>query len=109
MIPRPPISTLTDTLLPYTTLFRSPGRFCIAGDQLGGGVFAVVFVYPRRLPDPASGAGTEKLVDETSRTGQFYRLRYLLAVGHGGFCLFGQGKWPDAFAGQAGALVHIGR
>src|SRR3546814_18283752 len=25
MIRRPPISTLTDTLFPYTTLFRSPG------------------------------------------------------------------------------------
>src|SRR3546814_17893187 len=24
MIPRPPISTLTDTLFPYTTLFQSP-------------------------------------------------------------------------------------
>src|SRR3546814_8021247 len=94
MIPRPPISTLTDTLLPYTTLFRSPGRFCIAGDQLGGGVFAVVFVYPRRLPDPASGAGTEKLVDETSRTGQFYRseeqtseLQSLMRISYAVFCL----------------------
>src|SRR3546814_9740312 len=26
MLPRPPRSTLTDTLLPYTTLFRSQGR-----------------------------------------------------------------------------------
>src|SRR3546814_7161746 len=26
MIPRPPISTRTDTLFPYTTLFRSQGR-----------------------------------------------------------------------------------
>src|SRR3546814_18264579 len=27
MIRRPPRSTRTDTLFPYTTLFRSPGRF----------------------------------------------------------------------------------
>src|SRR3546814_6516662 len=27
MIRRPPRSTRTDTLLPYTTLFRSPGRY----------------------------------------------------------------------------------
>src|SRR3546814_18301661 len=27
MIRRPPISTRTDTLFPYTTLFRSPGGF----------------------------------------------------------------------------------
>src|SRR3546814_1137621 len=26
MLPRPPISTRTDTLFPYTTLFRSPDR-----------------------------------------------------------------------------------
>src|SRR3546814_6400294 len=28
MIRRPPRSTRSDTLLPYTTLFRSPGGFC---------------------------------------------------------------------------------
>src|SRR3546814_19933679 len=30
MIRRPPRSTRTDTLFPYTTLFRSNGRFCSA-------------------------------------------------------------------------------
>src|SRR3546814_18155246 len=39
MIRRPPRSTRTDTLFPYTTLFRSPGRsidpFAQAGRQLG--------------------------------------------------------------------------
>src|SRR3546814_128651 len=34
MIRRPPRSTLTDTLFPYTTLFRSPG---VAARQVGGG------------------------------------------------------------------------
>src|SRR3546814_3248243 len=35
MIRRPPRSTLTDTLLPYTTLFRSNGRLsCVRGEQL---------------------------------------------------------------------------
>src|SRR3546814_5508569 len=29
MIRRPPRSTRTDTLFPYTTLFRSPAPFCI--------------------------------------------------------------------------------
>src|SRR3546814_3877904 len=33
MIPRPPRSTLTDTRLPYTTLFRSPA-ISAAGDFL---------------------------------------------------------------------------
>src|SRR3546814_3378434 len=30
MIRRPPRSTRTDTLFPYTTLFRSQGRRCVA-------------------------------------------------------------------------------
>src|SRR3546814_15986291 len=36
MIRRPQISTLTDTLLPYTTLVRSEGRTGEAGDDRGG-------------------------------------------------------------------------
>src|SRR3546814_15464219 len=33
MLPRPPRSTLTDTLLPYTTLFRSSWVFCLSAYQ----------------------------------------------------------------------------
>src|SRR3546814_16081477 len=41
MIRRPPVSTRTDTLFPYTTLFRSPWRAHIAidGVALDSGVF----------------------------------------------------------------------
>src|SRR3546814_17191481 len=34
MIRRPPISTRTDTLFPYTTLFRSPYRWLTHGDMV---------------------------------------------------------------------------
>src|SRR3546814_6243828 len=34
MIRRPPRSTLTDTLFPYTTLFRSPTLICSSGSRL---------------------------------------------------------------------------
>src|SRR3546814_21112433 len=34
MIRRPPRSTRTDTLFPYPTLFRSPGRGELLGDEL---------------------------------------------------------------------------
>src|SRR3546814_16315108 len=34
MIRPPPRSTRTDTLFPYTTLFRSPGRFSEAADKI---------------------------------------------------------------------------
>src|SRR3546814_16856034 len=42
MIRRPPRSTLTDTLFPYTTLFRSPApeRRMAAGTVLHRGLFA---------------------------------------------------------------------
>src|SRR3546814_4699975 len=38
MIPRPPRSTRTDTLFPYTTLFRSPGWGLDRPDCLGPGL-----------------------------------------------------------------------
>src|SRR3546814_3017725 len=38
MIRRPPISTRTDTLFPYTTLFRSDGRNLSDRDQFQGGL-----------------------------------------------------------------------
>src|SRR3546814_2572732 len=51
MIRRPPRSTRTDTLFPYTTLFRSFWRPRISG--------AAVILAPRKMPDhraaPASG------------------------------------------------------
>src|SRR3546814_3334778 len=45
MIRRPPISTLTDTLLPYTTLFRS-----VRADQQG----------PQHRDDPRHGSGRRR-------------------------------------------------
>src|SRR3546814_2061809 len=54
MIPRPPRSTRTDTLFPYTTLFRSPGA--VADQDFG-------VHCPRRADDcwPASfGADEER-------------------------------------------------
>src|SRR3546814_13345660 len=43
MIRRPPRSTRTDTLFPYTTLFRSPR-------QIGGGVFDPLWVPGAQQP-----------------------------------------------------------
>src|SRR3546814_946781 len=37
MIRRPPRSTLTDTLFPYTTLFRSPSACAASGECSAGG------------------------------------------------------------------------
>src|SRR3546814_16744678 len=48
MIRRPPRSTRTDTLFPYTTLFRAPGG--VDQDQLGvGPVHDAAYRVPRGL------------------------------------------------------------
>src|SRR3546814_2244823 len=62
MIRRPPRSTRTDTLFPYTTLFRSPGDILLAlykefknlGQQRCGNAVAIVLhAQLRRAAQPA--------------------------------------------------------
>src|SRR3546814_7962912 len=88
MIRRPPRSTRTDTLFPYTTLFRSPfgrspailtydkeagkivdvePRVWIAGmsDEGGGGSWVAAAIKQLDNPDAAEVAKIERLVDET--------------------------------------------
>src|SRR3546814_2402173 len=48
MIRRPPRSTRTDTLFPYTTLFRSDVDQALSQYMLGRGVF-----FPQKRDDPA--------------------------------------------------------
>src|SRR3546814_14970672 len=68
MIRRPPRSTRTDTLFPYTTLFRSePGR----GNAVGSGQ---VTRDARRAGSP-SGAGPEGRVEVEVRVDLLERLR----------------------------------
>src|SRR3546814_14201503 len=72
MIPRPPISTRTDTLFPYTTLFRSG----IAGDAHN--------VFPRgnTLLDPAFGILPQ--IAHTTLLGRVTQgLLTLVGVNHG--------------------------
>src|SRR3546814_20924864 len=58
-MPRPPISTRTDTLFPYTSLFRSVAhlsRIHLRQQFLGGGVDSRYrHVSKRRLPGIAAG------------------------------------------------------
>src|SRR3546814_10269856 len=50
MIPRPPRSTRTATLFPYTTLFRSRLAFAIDFHSTWSGVFYTVEEAPSRRP-----------------------------------------------------------
>src|SRR3546814_3385523 len=94
MIRRPPRSTRTDTLFPYTTLFRSARRLGRAAENpLGGQVFPrhadpdrnggrqaqprAARRYPRRRPDEARARSEE----HTSELQSLMRISYAV------FCL----------------------
>src|SRR3546814_2220719 len=49
MIRRPPRSTRTDTLFPYTTLFRSPLDRALLADHRGRGMFYLCALRVRQL------------------------------------------------------------
>src|SRR3546814_6054208 len=82
MIPRPPISTHTDTRFPYTTLFRSPDRRNPDDVRQAVGQHGA----PRRKPDPrqspqdgARAAGRSE--EHTSELQSLMRISYAV------FCL----------------------
>src|SRR3546814_16757515 len=58
MIRRPPRSTRTDTLFPYTTLFRSAGFYRVSTDH-----------HPRRRRNRRADRGTQKELAMTARRG----------------------------------------
>src|SRR3546814_16624409 len=66
MILRPPRSTRTDTLFPYTTLFRAVGLMAVmVALYLGARVFAVDGIEERR--SLAGGLGARALVPTEDR------------------------------------------
>src|SRR3546814_2445442 len=77
MIRRPPRSTRTDTLFPYTTLFRSRGRR-LAGAEAGGleGLARLPGAEIERLP-----GGADRSEEHTSELQSLMRISYAV------FCL----------------------
>src|SRR3546814_13672854 len=82
MIRRPPRSTRTDTLFPYTTLFRShrgdPGR--------GGGMSASAHPRPEQL-HAAKEAGLDALLTELRSEEHTSELQSLMRISYAVFCL----------------------
>src|SRR3546814_6490322 len=94
MIRRPPRSTRTDTLFPYTTLFRSCGplrqsRRALELKRVGGGLLVqtpdercldevALRIVSRRQPDPAEMARSEEHTSE---------LQSLMRISYAVFCL----------------------
>src|SRR3546814_1192858 len=90
MIRRPPRSTRTDTLCPYTTLFRSQGKGHLAPvDQLS-------VAPPGVLPGGA-----------TSRNEKFRDVRYRLAVPGGGLPPHPDGPLRPRLSPRRGGLFGL--
>src|SRR3546814_14704549 len=94
MIRRPPRSTRTDTLFPYTTLFRSVVGLALVGDHLGAvavgdGAAVAVAEAQRLLAGVGEGADAHRAFDDArvGRPGPGARragLQVLAAVGERG-------------------------
>src|SRR3546814_13721475 len=78
MIRRPPRSTRTDTLFPYTTLFRSPS---ISQRRKAVLRQAQDRRWPRGRPDAACGARRPRSEEHTSELQSLMRISYAV------FCL----------------------
>src|SRR3546814_7134403 len=76
MIRRPPRSTRTDTLFPYTTLFRSRGR-----GARGRGSSRSARSAARPPPAPTPGPATTRSEEHTSELQSLMRISYAV------FCL----------------------
>src|SRR3546814_5218699 len=94
MIRRPPRSTRTDTLFPYTTLFRSPGdREVGAGREAHGEVAAVVLrgarCRPRRCRRTVLGRGRHPVRRVLHQRSEEHtsELQSLMRISYAVFCL----------------------
>src|SRR3546814_4337374 len=95
MIRRPPRSTRTDTLFPYTTLFRSRRREI----DRAVGEFAVIlvrrqfdhqvgFVDTARQPEPLRPAGQAEIGEPRGRSEEHTsELQSLMRISYAVFCL----------------------
>src|SRR3546814_3099662 len=99
MIRRPPRSTLTDTLFPYTTLFRSLERFrgalilvLIVVASLT--VVLVAFIFRERRSEMAAAAAQQRLRESIESLAGGFRseehtseLQSLMRISYAVFCL----------------------
>src|SRR3546814_3051172 len=94
MIRRPPRSTRTDTLFPYTTLFRSdrePAPGALGGREAAGGVLAHAGVRQEpvdALVHPEGAAPHPGSVDVRDRSEEHTsELQSLMRISYAVFCL----------------------
>src|SRR3546814_6967062 len=90
MIRRPPRSTRTYTLFPYTTLFRSPhtAGFLVEPIQGEGGIRPASEAFMRGLRDLADELDLILVLDEVQRSEEHTsELQSLMRISYAVFCL----------------------
>src|SRR3546814_7458052 len=99
MIRRPPGSTLTDTLFPYTTLFRSDRferksvaslrvlRFVIAGTVAAGIFVFALLAGGSRTTEPVSDEMVERSYPDGRSEEHTSELQSLMRISYAVFCL----------------------
>src|SRR3546814_3747227 len=103
MIRRPPRSTRTDTLFPYTTLFRSAPRRCpSAGSPRAPSPAARRGFAPARARDrrAATGARSEEHTSE---------LQSLMRISYAVFCLKKKKKQTDTKTHYTAYILYVQR
>src|SRR3546814_3776144 len=107
MIRRPPRSTRTDTLFPYTTLFRSAGVPRAAAGAGPGAAAAVLTPWLRLLPLPRFVprylcAGMNRSEEHTSELQPLMRISYAV------FCLRNKTKFDtDQVVNHPAQMSHV--
>src|SRR3546814_8679466 len=89
MIRRPPRSTRTDTLFPYTTLFRSerPSPAC-GGGWVGGASAAAMLPKQQRRAEPPKAFPPHANVADPARSEEHTsELQSLMRISYAVFCL----------------------
>src|SRR3546814_9194037 len=86
---RPPRSTRTDTLFPYTTLIRSSGRHDQNGNFMPGGSDMPAVAAPMRSCDAALALLTASLNAAATRRSEEHtsELQTLMRISYAVFCL----------------------
>src|SRR3546814_6062384 len=84
MIRRPPRSTRTDTLFPYTTLFRSRRRACLER-PISRGAWNAAQAAPRR--PPSSEPFLDKPIANERSEEHTSELQSLMRISYAVFCL----------------------
>src|SRR3546814_1915465 len=105
MIRRPPGSTRTDTLFPYTTLFRSPGTKLIT---LGALLDRSDGAWRPLPPSPEGTRRTATLIHSSGSTGErseehTSELQSLMRISYAVFCLKKKIKIQHTVA----QIIHI--